>query len=269
VKPIVFFDIESTGVDPVKDRIISIHAIKVANVFDLSPVAELGYFINPTIPIPASATASHGITDDMVTLQPTFAQMAKVIHKFFCGCDLAGFNITNFDTLILWEEFYRAGIHWDMRDVNQFDSGTIFKRMEPRTLAAAVKFYCAREHTGAHDAKADVEATLSVFAAQLRRYAELDKMDETELGTFSMHEPRWDLAGKLTVDKEGEPVYTFGNSKGMRVRDNQGFARWMLDKDFPTQTKLKLKDYLENLERPTRGGAARAGATAQSLPGLG
>jgi DNA polymerase III subunit epsilon len=245
VKGIIFFDVESTGVNPAHDHIISLYAVTQGG-------EKLSLLINPGIPIPAEATAVHGITDEMVRDKPSFRDVSLAIDDFFSGHDIAGFNITNFDTLILWEEFYRAGIVWDLSGVRQIDVGTIFKRKEERTLSAAVRFYLGREHDGAHNAEADVMATLAVFDSQLWRYPDLMEMSCEQLESYSLYdEKRFDLAGKMTIDADGDPVYTFGNSKGVKVKKDLGFARWMLSKDFPTETKIKLKAYLENLSGPT------------------
>jgi DNA polymerase-3 subunit epsilon len=247
MKPIIFFDIESTGTDPVKDRIISLCAVKVSDLFVFNEIGSLNILVNPTIPIPAEATAIHGISEETIKDKAIFGLLAPSIRAFFTGCDLAGFNITNFDVTMLWEEFYRARIDWDLSGVNMIDCGTIFKKKEPRTLAAAVQFYCGEQHDSAHEAKADVLATIKVMRGQMERYADLGSMDEKALHEFSFHEPRFDLAGKLTVDKDGEPVYAFGNSAGEKVKTNPGFARWMLSKDFPTQTKMVLRKYLNQI----------------------
>lgn len=246
MKPIVFFDLETTGVDPVKDRIVSISAKRITDLITFDVTGSIDYIVNPGIPIPKEASDIHGITDEMVKNAPHFEDIFNDVVQFFCDCDLAGFNITNFDVVILWEELHREGFDWDLTGVNQIDACTIFKKMEQRTLAAAVKFYIGLEHKEAHNAEGDVNATIQVLRAQLARYKELSTMDPTQLGQFSMQEPRFDLAGKLTIDKDGEPVYAFGKSKGVKVKNDPGFGRWMLRNDFPTQTKLVLTNYLRN-----------------------
>jgi DNA polymerase III subunit epsilon len=269
VKPIVFFDIESTGTDPVKDRIITLHAVRT-ELGSSVVTHEYGWAFNPGIPIPAEASAIHGLTDETVKDWPAFKDSAKAIHAFFGTGNLAGFNITNFDTLLLWEEFHRAGMSWNLSGVNQIDACTIFRRKEERTLSAAVKFYLGGNHVEAHDAKADVLATVSVLNAQQWRYPDLLDMTREQLHSYSLYdEQRFDLAGKLILDADGDPVYAFGNSKGVKVKNDQGFARWMLSKDFPTETKLKLKTYLENLNRPALSSAARTRDAQACLPEMG
>lgn len=248
MKPIIFFDTETTGVDIVNDRIISICAIKVSDLDTLREIARLGRFMNPGIPIPASATEVHGITNEAVKDSPKFTQNAEELFRFFSGCDLAGFNLTNFDVPLLWEEFYRAGITWDLTGVNIIDVGTIFKKKEPRTLSTAVMHYCERNHDGAHDAMADTQATMDVFAAQMFRYQDVGNMNVEELHKFSVREPRLDLAGKIIIDKDGDPVYAFGKSKGVKLKHDPGFANWMLAKDFPSQTKIVIKKYLDSID---------------------
>ncbi len=235
-KPILCFDIESTGTDPATDRIVQL---------SLSGDGTVGtWLFNPGRPIPAEATAVHGITDAMVAESLKFVHRAGHLHYIFQQFDLLGFNLSNFDVPILWEEFHRCGIQWDLSDTKIFDAGTLFKRREERTLAAAVQFYCGREHEGAHDAANDVTATWDVWRAQLEKYG-LTKADRDTLAKESAYEEvRVDLAGKIVVGKDGRPTYNIGKVKGTAVDDDHGFAYWMLDRDFSENTKMHLRKIL-------------------------
>lgn len=236
MKPILCFDIESTGTDPATDRIVQL-AIR-------GDGAVGTWLFNPGRPIPPGATEIHKITDAMVAECPKFDYHASDIHEIFKRYDLLGFNLSNFDVPILWEEFYRCGIEWDLSNTKIFDAGTLFKRREQRTLAAAVQFYCGREHSDAHDAGSDVAATWDVWRAQLEKY-DLTKADRDTLAKESAYEEvRVDLAGKIVVGKDGRPTYNIGKVKGTAVDDDHGFGRWMLDKDFSENTKMHLRKIL-------------------------
>lgn len=242
-KPIVFFDIESTGVDVAKDRIVSLYMRK--DLCSIGGVRQVWkHLINPGILIPPEATKVHGITDEMVKDCPTFKDVAAEFYNFLIGADIAGFNLINFDVPMLWEEFNRAGIDWSLAGVHIVDAGNIFKKKEERTLSAAMKFYCGKDHDQAHDASGDVEATSEVLSAQLGRYADLGQMDIKALAEFSAFDKRIDLAGKIVRNESGVPVYSFGKSKGTPVMDNQGFAHWMLGQDFSSQTKTVVRSIL-------------------------
>jgi DNA polymerase-3 subunit epsilon len=262
VKPIIFFDIESTGTDVAKDRIITLAAKKISSLSGFVE-GELSISVNPGIRIPAEATECHGIKNEDVANFPLFQKVSNTVFGFFKDCDLAGFNLLNFDIPILWEELHRAGIDWDLETskTRVIDVGNIFKKKEPRTLVAAVGFYCGREHNGAHNAMADVDATLDVFLVQRQRYPDIEKIepsfdDETiahdtvsALSKFSLMDDRIDLAGKLVRDADGDAVYAIGKSKGVKVKDDPSFAYWMLGRDFSAQTKMVLNRLLKDLER--------------------
>lgn len=243
MKRIVFFDIESTGTDVVKDRIVSI-VLKRATSIGGWIEDELDLMFNPGFKMSDEAIAIHGITNEMVADKPPFSEHADTIHRFVAGCDLGGFNLLNFDIPMLWEELYRTGIEWDVSSARVIDVGNIFKKKEERTLSAAVKFYCGTNHDSAHSAAGDVDAIIAVLDAQLARYPDLGAMDTDALARFSLFEDRIDIAGKLVRNKDGDPVYAFGKARGVRVKDDPGFAFWMLDKDFPTQTKICLRRIL-------------------------
>lgn len=247
MKPICFLDIESTGTDPAKDRIITLTVIKLEGDFiggDFLETGQISTIVNPGIPIPPEATEVHGITDEMVKACDLFSVHAQTIHDAIKGCHLAGYNSTNFDIPLLWEELNRAGIQLDLSGVLLLDACVIFKKMEERTLKAAMKFYCGREHEEAHDATADVRATIDVFRGQMARYENLRSCRLPELAEFCKMDNRLDLAGKIVRDEEGHPIYAIGKAKGVRVQDDPGFGRWMIKQDFSENTKQVLRGIL-------------------------
>lgn len=241
-RPLCFLDVESTGTDPAKDRVIDLGIVTVEADLDERWPSHQTWRFNPEISIPESATKVHGISDGDVRYCRPFRDSAKNIHSALSGCDLAGFSLSSFDIPILWEEFYRSGIEWDLTGVLILDAKNIFFKKEQRTLVAAVKFYCGEEHTDAHGALADAQATVKVLSAQLERYADLGCLDVDKLAEFCQMEeqPRIDLAGKLLRDADGDAVYGFGPKKGTKLKDDIGFARWMLGKDFSKNTKIAV-----------------------------
>ena len=201
-RPIVFFDLETTGVDTAKDRIVEISMVKVMPNGDEIVRTRL---INPQMHIPEDATAIHGITDDDVKDEPTFSQIAKSLAQFIEGCDFGGFNSNRFDLPMLVEEFLRAGVDVDFKNRKFVDVQNIFHKMEQRTLVAAYKFYCDKDLTDAHSAEADTRATYEVLKAQLDRYPELDN-DVTALAEFSTRGETADYAGRIVFNEKGEEV---------------------------------------------------------------
>lgn len=243
-RPIIFFDVESTGTDPAKDKIVKLSALRSSpSIQD----AWLNAEFNPGFKMSDQVIAVHGITNEECELYPPFATHAKAIHGFFKGCDLGGYNLRNFDIPILWEELYRCGIEWDLDGTHVVDVGNIFKLKEPRTLSAAMKFYCGVDHEGAHNAKSDVLATKLVLDGQLKRYADMAEFDVPALAEFSKMDQRIDLAGKIVRDKDGDPSYAFGKCKGMKVSQDTSYAEWMLKSDFTQQTKMKIRKILEEI----------------------
>lgn len=236
-RPLICIDIESTGTNPATDRIIELAIV--------SEEFELGFLVNPGIPIPPQATEVHGIGDTAVADWKPFSEYAQAIYAVVRDADIIGFNCSNFDVPILWEELYRAGIEWDVSRLRMFDAGTLFKKREQRTLEAAVRFYCGLEHDGAHNAMSDAIATLNVWNEQKRRYGLLDASREELAKESSYEEVRVDLAGKIVLGIDGRPAYAFGKSKGVPVVDDPGYARWMINSDFPSQTKMVLREILE------------------------
>jgi len=241
-RPIIFFDLETTGVDTAKDRIVEISLVKVMP--DGEEIVKTRR-INPQMPIPAEATAIHGITDDDVKDCPVFAQIAKSLDQFMRGCDFGGFNSNRFDLPMLVEEFMRAGIDVDFKRRKFIDVQNIFHKMEQRTLVAAYKFYCNKDLTGAHSAEADTKATYEVLKAQLDRYSVLEN-DVDALAEFSARGETVDYAGRIVYDDKGNEVFGFGKYKGRSVSEifslEPSYYTWMMNGDFPLYTKKVITE---------------------------
>jgi DNA polymerase-3 subunit epsilon len=238
--PIIFFDLETTGINIASDRIVEISYLKI----DLQG-NEKGKTlrINPTIPIPAQATAVHGITDEDVKDAPTFTSIAKNLASEIEGCDLAGYNSIKFDIPLLAEEFLRADVDIDLMKRKFVDVQVIFMKMEQRTLGAAYKFYCNKNLEDAHSAEADTRATYEILKAQLGRYDSL-KNDIGFLAEFSSHNNNADFAGRIIFDDKGTEIFNFGKYKGQSVesvlQSDPGYYGWMMNGDFPLHTKKVL-----------------------------
>ena len=275
-KPLVVFDLETTGLDLVKDRIIQISYIKV---YVDGREERQNLLVNPGIPIPAEVVQLTGISNDDVKDQPTFKELAARLADAFHGCDFAGFNSNHFDVPLLAEEFLRAGIDFDFSKCRLIDAQTIFHKMERRNLAAAYKFYCGRKMEDdftAHRADQDTEATYRVLQAELDMYApgrqeEKERQlhnDMDELAAFSKVNDNVDFAGRIiwkdltdgngnvVLDTEGNPmrheVFNFGKYKGWDVAEvlhrDPGFFSWILSSDFTYNTKqvltrIRLREY--------------------------
>ena len=251
---LVFFDLEATGLNLTRDRIVQIALIKL--LADGRPQQELELKINPTIPIGAEVSAIHGLTDADVRDAPTFQEVATQIQDFIGDADLAGYNSNRYDVPLLQEEFYRAGIFFDTSGRRLIDAQQIFYQMEPRTLGAALKFYAGKEMENAHDALADVRATVDVFAGQLRRYAgaTYEKEDGTVIEPFTdmdtvadfCKDDRFlDATRRLKRGPDGVPVFNFGKHAGKPVAEvfakEPSYLRWILDKDFTTEVKTLVQ----------------------------
>jgi DNA polymerase-3 subunit epsilon len=246
--PLVFFDLETTGVDIVNDRIVEISYLKISpNGMEESKTMR----INPGIPIPATATAVHGISDEDVKNAPTFKEIAKTLAKDIEGCDLAGYNSNRFDIPLLAEEFLRAETDIDLKRRKFIDVQTIFHKMEQRTLSAAYKFYCGKELEGAHGAEADTRATYEVLKSQLDRYPEL-KNDVNYLSDFSCFTKNADFAGRIVFNEKGEECINFGKYKGRKVvdilKEDIGYYGWIMSSNFSLDTKriftaIKLRNH--------------------------
>lgn len=239
-KPICFFDLETTGVNISKDRIVEISILKI---FPNGTQESKTWLVNPEIPIPAETTAVHGIDDAKVANEPTFKKLANKVNEMIKGCDLGGFNSNRFDIPLLAEELLRAGLDFDMKNTVAIDVQTIFHKMEKRTLSAAYKFYCDKDLTDAHSAEADTLATFEVLKAQLDRYPELEN-DAKFLAEFSSRKQFADFAGFITYDEEGKETFSFGKHKGKLVEqileEEPGYFGWIQNADFPLYTKKVL-----------------------------
>jgi DNA polymerase-3 subunit epsilon len=236
-KPIVFLDIESTGINVAVDRIVEISFLKVYP----DGHEELETMrVNPTIPIPEEASKIHGIHDEDVANEPTFAQRAPEIAKLIKGSDLAGYNSNKFDIPMLAEEFARANFDIDLKKARLIDVQVVFFKMEPRTLSAAYKFYCEKSLENAHTAEADVKATWEIFKAQLERYETLGSNVE-QLSEFSSNNKAADFAGRIVYNTKGQEVFNFGKHKGKPVDEifakEPSYYNWMMNGDFPEYTK--------------------------------
>ena len=239
-KPLCIFDLETTGTNVAKDRIVEISILKVHP--DASRESRT-WLVNPGMYIPKESTAVHGINDDDVKDSPKFAEIAPKVMEMITGCDLGGFNSNRFDVPLLAEELLRSGIDFDLSKFKLVDAQTIFHKMEPRNLTAAYKFYCRKELTNAHSAEADVLATFEVLDAQVAHYEELPN-EIAGLSEFSHHSRFADLAGFIAFDEDEKEIFTFGKYKGQRVKDvfqkDLGYYGWIQNADFPLYTKKVL-----------------------------
>ncbi|MDT0622118.1 3'-5' exonuclease [Croceitalea vernalis] len=239
-KPICFFDLETTGINVAKDRIVEISILKV---FPNGNKESKTWLVNPEMEIPAEVIAVHGISNEKVANEPTFKQLSKEVYKMIKDSDLAGFNSDRFDIPLLAEEMLRAEVDFDMKHMVSVDVQTIFHKMEKRTLGAAYKFYCDKDLDGAHSAEADTLATYEVLLSQLERYPELDN-NVKKLSEFTTRKQSLDFAGFIGVNKDKEPIFAFGKHKGKTVDDvmekEPGYFGWILNADFPLYTKKVL-----------------------------
>lgn len=251
--PIVFIDLETTGIDIAKDRIVEIAILKIH--LDGSEEEKV-LRINPEMPISEEAIRIHGITNEDVAGEPVFKEAAKNIGKFIEGCDLAGFNSNRFDIPLLAEEFLRADVDIDLKKRKFIDVQAIFHKMERRTLSAAYKFYCGKQLVDAHSASADTRATYEVLKAQLDLYkgAEFEDSngvksepvvnDVEKLSEFSSYDRNVDFVGRIVYNEKGVEIFNFGKNKGMPVEkvlvEQPGYYGWIMNNDFPLYTKKVL-----------------------------
>ena len=262
-RPLVFFDLETTGLNVVTDRIVQFAAVKYLPGNDKPE--ELVYFMNPQMKIDPQASAVHGITDEQVANEATFNDLADEIYDFIGSSDLSGYNIKRFDVPMLMEEFDRAGIRFSMEDRKLVDVQEIFYKMEPRTLAGALRFYRNEEMTNAHDALADVQATVKVLVGQVAKYkgttfrspdgdaiidpvpADIDKLD-----AFTFREGQLDATNRLRRDSDGEIVFNFGKHKGRSLKEvfskERSYYHWLQDKDFSVQVKEISRGVWESMK---------------------
>jgi DNA polymerase-3 subunit epsilon len=252
-KPICFFDLETTGINITKDRIVEISILKVN---PNGTEEKKTWLVNPEMPIPAVVVAVHGITNEKVANEPTFKELAKEINSWIKDADLGGFNSNRFDIPLLAEEMLRADEDFDMKNRQSVDVQTIFHKMEQRTLTAAFKFYCDKSLEDAHSAEADTMATYEVLKAQLDRYENLEN-DTAFLADFSSRKKLADFAGFIAYDKEGDECFSFGKHKGKKVTEilekEPGYFGWLLSADFPLYTKkvltaIKLRAFNNKLQ---------------------
>lgn len=240
-RPIVFFDLETTGVDIAKDRIVEICLIRVEPNGNRE---SKSLRINPEVHIPETSSAVHGIYDQDVKDCPTFKQVAGDLKNIFEGCDLAGFNSNKFDIPLLAEEFIRAGVMIDLNTPLRVDVQNIYHKLEQRTLIAAYKFYCGKDLTNAHSALADTQATLEVLEAQLDHYPDELQNDISFLAEYSRRDNFVDFAGRFVYNDEGEVCVNFGKHKGRLVKDvlrlEPSYYNWMMQSDFTQNTKQVL-----------------------------
>jgi len=243
IRPILFLDLETTGLNVATDRIIEICVLK------LSPdgTREIKTRrINPTIPISPEAQAIHGISNEDVANEPTFKEIAKSLAKWMEGCDIAGYNSTKFDVPMLSEEFLRAGIDFDFRKRKLIDVQNIFHKLEQRTLKAAYQFYCDKNLDNAHSAEGDTIATMEILEAQLDRYPDDLKNEIGFLSEFSTRNRNLDYAGRIVLDDKEQPVFNFGKHKGRSVKEvlhtEPSYYDWMMKGDFTLDTKKVLTE---------------------------
>jgi DNA polymerase-3 subunit epsilon len=247
--PLVVFDLETTGIDVEKDRIVQIALIRIMPDGGRETYETL---VNPEQPIPAPASAVHGIKDEDVKDQPTFSQIRGEVEEFLTGADLGGFNSVNFDLPLLQAELKRSGSEMDFRGVRHLDAMRIFHKMERRDLTAAYRLYCGKELTGAHNALADTEATLEILDAQVARYDEVPNEVEALHQFCNPDEGKYvDRKRKFLWTETGEAAFTFGKYQGQSlnevVADQRGrsYLEWMLGKDFSEEIKGILRDALD------------------------
>jgi len=238
--PLIFFDLETTGIDIVNDRIVQIAYHKV---YPNGKEESKSFLINPGIPIPPQATAIHKITNDDVAMAPLFKHVANEIARDFEGCDLAGYNSNRFDIPLLAEELLRAEVDIDLSKRKFIDVQVVFHKKEPRNLSAAYQFYCDKELTGAHDATVDTMATYEILKAQLELYQDLPTTVEG-LSKYTTQTNNVDFAGRFIYDENGHEIFNFGKYKGQKVSEvltkDTGYFGWMLSGDFSLHTKKVL-----------------------------
>ncbi|MGC6284068.1 MAG: exonuclease domain-containing protein [Polaribacter sp.] len=249
-RPLVFFDLETTGVNIGTDRIVEISILKV---HPNGNKESYTWLVNPEIEIPAEATAVHGITNEKVVTEPTFNELAAKVSDLIADCDLAGFNSNRFDIPLLAEELMRAGIDFDMDNRKAVDVQVIYHKKEKRNLSAGYQFYCGKELEGAHSAEADTLATYEILNAQVEMYEDLENTLDA-LSEYSSHSKRADFAGFILFNENKQEIFSFGKYKGRLVEDvlkeNPGYNSWIQNADFPLYTKKVLQRISERIRKP-------------------
>jgi DNA polymerase-3 subunit epsilon len=250
-KPLAIFDLETTGINITSDRIVEIAIIKVH-----PDGAEERYCqrVNPQMPIPKNISEIHGIYEEDILNEPTFAEIAETVVAFIGESDLAGYNSNKFDIPVLAEELMRVGSTFDISKRKFVDVQNIFHKMEQRTLAAAYQFYCKKDIENAHNALYDAQATWDVLKAQVERYDDLTNdisflSDFSKAGNYNL----LDFAGRLAIDEDGNAIYNFGKHKGKTIKQvsliEPGYYGWMLDADFPLYTKQCLRKEMDKIKK--------------------
>ena len=251
-KPIVFFDLETTGINIASDRIVEMSILKV---FPNGNKESKTWLVNPERDIPKESSDIHGVSNEKVALEPTFKELAATVNEMIEGCDLAGFNSNRFDIPLLAEELMRAEIDFDMKDRQAIDVQVIFHKKEQRTLGAGYQFYCGKELEGAHGAEADTNATYEILLAQVDKYGDIGNTVDA-LSEYSTHGKRADFAGFILMNEEDQEVFSFGKYKGRTVeevfKENPGYNNWIQNADFPLYTKKVLKEIKERMSAPKK-----------------
>jgi len=246
-RPIVFFDLETTGINIATDKIVEISILKV---FPNGNKESKTWLVNPEIEIPQAAIDVHGITNEKVVTEPTFKELASKVNEMIADADLAGFNSNRFDIPLLAEELMRVGIDFDMNHRKAIDVQVIFHKKEQRTLSAGYQFYCGKVLEGAHGAEADTNATYEILLAQLDKYDDIENSVDA-LSDFSTHGVRADFAGFILMNEEDQEIFSFGKYKGRTVEEvfneNPGYHNWIQNADFPLYTKKVLREIKERM----------------------
>jgi DNA polymerase-3 subunit epsilon len=247
------FDLETTGLQVTKDRIVQIAALKI---HPDGKQEELNLVVNPEMKIPQEVIDIHGITNEKAIKAPTFAELAEEIKSFFGDADLAGYNSNKFDIPVLAEEFLRVGVEFDLTQRDFIDVQNIFHKMEQRTLVAAYKFYCQKDLENAHDAMQDTKATWEVLEKQIEKYRlKSDVKSLAELSRAGNHKVL-DMAGRIAINGKGEVIYNFGKHKSKTIeavaKTEPGYYGWMLEADFPLYTKSVLRRAMEEIKEKRR-----------------
>jgi DNA polymerase-3 subunit epsilon len=266
VKPLAIFDLETTGINITSDRIVEIAIIKV----HLDGTEErYCQRVNPLIPIPKNISEIHGIYEEDILNEPTFAEIAETVVAFIGESDLAGYNSNKFDIPVLAEELMRVGSSFDISKRKFVDVQNIFHKMEQRTLGAAYQFYCKKDIENAHNALFDAEATWEVLKAQIERYEDLANdipflSEFSKAGNFNL----LDFAGRLAIDENGNAIYNFGKHKGKTIQEvsliEPGYYGWMLDADFPLYTKQCLRKEMDKIKK-AKGDSQKANHNKQNI----
>ncbi|MBF0276121.1 MAG: 3'-5' exonuclease [Nitrospinae bacterium] len=248
IRPIIFFDLETTGVNVHQDRIVEIATVKI----DVDGSRQThSRRVNPTIPIPKEASDVHGITDEMVKEEKPFTEIAPQIFSYFEGCDIGGFNVIGYDLPLLKAEFKRAGIDYNTEDVKIADMMQLYHQRVKRNLSAAYRYYCGKSLENAHSAKADIEATAEIFDAQIKEYDDLTDMNAFHELSYLPFANNVDSDGKFVWNDKDEVVLNFGKNKNeplaLIATKNPSFLKWMMNADFSDETKTICRDALNGV----------------------